>query len=125
MSSYNNQCTETVYINELIVNESETVNEVVINDTISNTQIIIDGVSPNLNPIYSLLSSFQNSYTNLLLLTSKWQETAEEMDNYIQPLTGKVIETIYEMDTLQVATTGNWQETYEYINRGVVHAGFF
>jgi hypothetical protein len=125
MSNYNNQCTETVYINELIVNESETVNEVVINDTISNTQIIIDDVNPNLNAIYTVLSSFQNSYTNLLLLTSKWQETAEEMDNYIQPLTAKAVETAYEMDTLQIAATGNWQGVYEYIDRGVVDAGFF
>ena len=93
-----------------------------VDDTIRNDSIDFDDNSVNLNAYYQLLNNI-NSY--ILPLTAKWQETADEMDNYVQPLTAKWIETAQEMDTLQVAPTGHWQDVYEYIDRGVVDAGFF
>jgi hypothetical protein len=96
--------------------------DVVVDDNMGNISVIVDDSSVNLNAYYQLLNNI-NSY--ILPLTAKWQETADEMDNYVQPLTAKWIETAQEMDTLQVAPTGHWQDVYEYIDRGVVDAGFF
>ena len=93
-----------------------------VDDTIRNDSIDFDDNSVNLNAYYQLLNNI-NSY--ILPLTAKWVETAQEMDTYIQPLTAKWVETAQEMDTLQIAPTGHWQDVYEYIDRGVVDAGFF
>lgn len=93
--------------------------------------IIIDDGSLKLNEFTTLityltaLQQSNNAYTQLLALTGKWQETAYEMDTYVQPLTSKTIETIEEMDTIQNSATGNWQETYEYIDKGIIDAGYF
>jgi len=63
--------------------------------------------------------------TDFRTLSAKWQETAVEMDTVMQPLSAKWQETAVEMDTLQIAPTGHWQDVYEYIDRGVVDAGYF
>ena len=101
---------------------------ITIDDEILNTEVIIDDSTANLNAFYLLLNNINtisNNYTNLVSLTSKFIETAEEMDNFVQPLTAKWIETATEMDTLQEAPTGHWQGVYEYIQNGVIDAGYF
>jgi len=124
---------------------------IIINQPIRQTTVIIDTdvntIYPVANFIKQLSSNFDkfmnvsnnvisnsSSYLNLnqelqLMvlqnLSSKWIETADEMDTIIQPLTSKLIETGIEMDTLQISNTGNWQDVYEYVEKGVVDGGFF
>ena len=90
---------------------------IVINEEYNPITVVIDE-----GPTIPVLSEFLSVFT---ALTAKWQETAEEMDTIIQPLTAKWQETAEEMDTLQIAPTGHWQGVYEYIDRGVVDAGYF
>ena len=106
----------------IIINDVITDSNISINDTVETVQVLIDDTSPNLNEFYNFINNFS---TGLTTLTAKWQETADEMDNYVQPLTAKWIETSVEMDTLQEAPTGNWQDVYEYIETGVIDAGYF
>lgn len=106
--------------------------EVIIQQTPQQITVVVDSINPNITPLSQLLNNLSNSYQNFSQTTNvfnsysgKFIETADEMDNYIQPLTGKWIETAGEMDTLQIAPTANWQGVYEYIEAGVVDAGFF
>jgi hypothetical protein len=124
---------------------------IIINQPIRQTTVVIDTDTNNIYPISNFIkqlsSNFQtflnvsnnvisnsSSYLNLSQeiqltvlqnLSSKWIETADEMDTIIQPLTSKLIETGIEMDTLQISNTGNWQDVYEYVEKGVVDGGFF
>jgi hypothetical protein len=124
---------------------------IIINQPIRRTTVVIDTDTNNIYPISNFIkqlsSNFQtflnvsnnvisnsSSYLNLgqelqlsvlQNLSSKWIETADEMDTIIQPLTSKLIETGIEMDTLQISNTGNWQDVYEYVEKGVVDGGFF
>lgn len=114
--------------NDIIIDDTLINNDIIIDDTILNTQVFIDDSTPNLNAFYTLINKFSSSIESLNYiesLTAKWIETADEMDTYVQPLTSKWIETAIEMDTLQEAPTGNWQGVYEYIEKGVIDAGFF
>lgn len=106
--------------------------EVVIQQTPQQITVVVDSTNPNITPLSQLLNNLANSYqyfsqstTVINSYSGKFIETAEEMDQYIQPLTGKWIETGSEMDTLQIGPTANWQGVYEYIEAGVVDAGFF
>jgi hypothetical protein len=73
----------------------------------------------------SLTGTWVGVTNDIGLLSGKWQETAFEMDTLQDSVTAKWNETAFEMDTLQVAATGNWQGTYEYIDRGIIDAGYF
>ena len=118
-------CNVTVVVNDRLPQFDE-INDL-FNIAIGLYQTKIDNVENN---VISNSSAYLNLDQTLQLtvlqnLSSKWIETADEMDTIIQPLTSKLIETGIEMDTLQISNTGNWQDVYEYVEKGVVDGGFF
>jgi hypothetical protein len=105
---------------------------ITINDNIQNISVIIDDKSPNLGFYYAILSNLSSNYSNIsnatnnmMILSGKWIETALEMDTLQDATTAKWIETALELDTLQIGFSGGWQETTEYINKGIIDAGYF
>lgn len=75
---------------------------IVINDNVENITVNIDDSSPNIQQFYATLS-------------------------IINSLSSKFIETAVEMDTLQDTLSSNWQEIYEIVDSGAIVAdgGFF
>jgi hypothetical protein len=105
---------------------------ITIDQTTENVKVIIDDKNPNLGAYYALLHNINSNYNNIsnvtnnvMALSSKWVETALEMDTLQEATTAKWIETATEMDTMQIAFSGGWQDTTEYINKGVIDMGFF
>jgi hypothetical protein len=107
--------------------------EIIVNSEISNISIIIDDKITNLLPYRNLLNNLEKNYkkiddaTNNIISNSSTYLNLEEVDevNFIQTLTGKLIETVEEMDTLQQDFTANWQNVSNYIAEGVIDAGYF
>jgi hypothetical protein len=106
---------------------------IIVDNKISETTIIVDENVTNLLPYRKLLRDLEQNYskienaTNNIIANSSIYLNLEEVEevNFIQTLTGKWIETAEEMDTIQQNFSGNWQQTTEYINQGVVDAGYF
>jgi hypothetical protein len=107
--------------------------QIVVNNQTSEISIIIDDTTTNLLSYRDLLKNLEKNYnkieqaTNNIIANSSAYLNLEEVQevNFIQTLTGKFIETVNEMDTIQQNFSANWQETAEYINLGVVDAGYF
>lgn len=87
-------------MSEVNVNLSETTINVDVNNTVNDINIIIDDSSPNVAELYTTL-------------------------NLLRTLSSKFVETSVEMDTLQDTLSAGWEETYQFIDTGIVDAGFF
>jgi hypothetical protein len=96
--------------------------------------VIVNDSAPHFDEINNLfniaISLYQNkidSAVNNLIANSALYLNPEEVAevNLMQTLTGKWLETAEEMDTIQQSFSGGWQQVTDYIQAGVVDAGFF
>ena len=83
---------------------------IIVNNNISDISVIIDTTGPNLNYI-----SKTNNVINIL----------KENLSLFQSISGSLIETVDEVDTVQNYLSSGWQKTTEYIAAGVSDGGFF
>ena len=88
--------------------------EVIIQQTPHQITVVVDSISPNITPLSQLLNNLANSY-----------QSFSESTTIVNSFSGFLIETGGEMDTLQIGPTANWQGVYEYVEAGIVDAGFF
>jgi hypothetical protein len=107
--------------------------EIIINKTTDNISVIIDNDGPNLYPISGLINNLLNNYnkiesaaTTVVNNSAAWfnYEEIEEV-NILQSLSSNWVETYDEMNSLQDNLSGSWQQTTDYINAGIIDAGFF
>jgi len=83
---------------------------IIVNNNISDISVIIDTTGPNLNYI-----SKTNNVINIL----------KENLSLFQSISGSLIETVDEVDTVQNYLSSGWQKTTEYIAAGIADGGFF
>jgi hypothetical protein len=83
---------------------------IIVNNNISDISVIIDTTGPNLNYI-----SKTNNVINIL----------KENLSLFQSISGSLIETVDEVDTVQNYLSSGWQKTTEYIATGIADGGFF
>jgi hypothetical protein len=97
-----------------------------------NITVVIDTEGPNLYPVSQLIENLLKNYdkindaANNIIANSSVYLNPDEVEklNYVQSLTSFWQETTQEMDTVQTALSSTWQETTNYINTGVLDAGF-
>jgi hypothetical protein len=104
---------------DIIIDENIQDINISISDNLENINVSIDNTSPNLQQFYATLQNLNIIYS----LSSKWQETSEEMDTLQETLSSKWQETFIEMDTLQNDLSANWQDTYEKTKSGIIDGG--
>jgi hypothetical protein len=108
----------------VIINEEDECNvTVVVNDKAPQ----FDEINDLLNIAIGLYQTKIDTVVNNVIANSALYLNPEEVEevNLMQTLTGKWMETAEEMDTIQQNFSGGWQEVTEYIQDGVVDAGFF
>jgi hypothetical protein len=105
-------------------------NTIIINKTTDNLSVIIDTEGPNLYSASGIINTLLDSYNSIESTvqsnSSAWFNY-EEIDevNTLQSLSSTWIETYEEMNSLQDNLSGSWQQTTDYIKKGIIDAGFF
>jgi hypothetical protein len=108
----------------VIINEEDECNvTVVINDKTPQ----FDEINDLFNIAIGLYQTKIDNVVNNVISNSALYLNPEEVEevNLMQTLTAKWMETAEEMDTIQQNFSGGWQDVTEYIQAGVVDAGFF
>ena len=122
-------CNDTI-----IINEGGQDNNIIINQ-INEDDIIVNINTPSelkLSPLFSFLNlissnffKFDSAATNIITNSSLYLNLKEVNElSIITPLTSKWQETAYEMDTIQDPLTSHWDYAYDVVKTGLIDGGF-